>query len=113
MFGVAGEVFVGDNIDAFGGALGLDARAAGGWAELQLIPTARLSFQAGGGIDDVTDGRRAVLIRRRNRSAYGNVIVSLTPELQASFEYRWLATLPLATSEQRNHHFDWVLAYKF
>jgi hypothetical protein len=41
------------------------------------------------------------------------VIVSLTPELQASFEYRWLATLPLATSEQRNHHFDWVLAYKF
>jgi hypothetical protein len=113
MFGVAGEVFVGDNIDAFGGALGLDARAAGGWAELQLIPTARLSFQAGGGIDDVTDGRRAVLIRRRNRSAYGNVIVSLTPELQASFEYRWLATLPLAKSEQRNHHFDWVLAYKF
>ena len=113
MFGVAGEVFVGDNIDAFGGALGLDARAAGGWAELQLIPTARLSFQAGGGIDDVTDGRRAVLIRRRNRSVYGNVIVSLTPELQASFEYRWLATLPLATSEQRNHHFDWVLAYKF
>ena len=31
--------FTGDNIDAFGGALGLDARAAGGWAELQLKPS--------------------------------------------------------------------------
>ena len=28
----------GENIDAFGGATGLDARAAGGWAELQLFP---------------------------------------------------------------------------
>ena len=30
-FGVAGEVFVGDNIDAFGGALGQVSSAAGGF----------------------------------------------------------------------------------
>lgn len=113
MFGVAGEVFVGDNMDAFGGALGLDARATGGWAELQLIPTNRLSFHAGAGIDDINDASRALLARRRNRSAYGNIIVSLTPEVQTSFEYRWLATLPAGPTELKNHHFDWVLVYKF
>ena len=53
------------------------------------------------------------LLRLRNRSAYGTALFSLTPEIQASFEYRWLAMLPGAGGERRNHHFDWVLAYKF
>lgn len=112
-FGVAGEMFAGDNADAFGGAAGLDARASGGWAELQIIPSSRVSFNAGAGLDNITDARRAQLARRRNRSAYGNVIVSLTPEVQTSFEYRWLATIPLGAAERPNHHFDWVFAYKF
>jgi hypothetical protein len=109
----AGELFVGLNMDAFGGALGLDARAAGGWAELQLLPSELLSFTAGGGIDDLRDSRRAQLPRRRNRSAYANVIFSLTPEIRSSFEYRWLETLVLGPRTNRNHHFDWTLAYKF
>jgi hypothetical protein len=113
LFGIAGEVFVGDNIDAFGGALGLDARAAGGWAELQILPVERVSFHAGYGTDEVRAANRLQLVRRRNRSAYGNVILSITPEVQASFEYRWLATVPGGASERRNHHFDWVLAYQF
>jgi hypothetical protein len=113
MFGVAGELFVGENMDTFGGALGLDARAAGGWAEVQFMPGTMWAFNAGAGIDDVTDGRRARLPRSRNRSAYGNVIISLTPEVRASFEYRWLGTVPLNRVEERNHHFDWVLAYSF
>jgi hypothetical protein len=43
------------------------------------------------------------------------VIFSLTPEVQAGFEYHWLATLPNVGlgSERRNHHFDWTLAYRF
>jgi hypothetical protein len=111
--GLAGEAFVGENIDAFGGALGLDARAAGGWAELQLFAGGKLSVNAGAGVDQVTDDRRAMLVRRLNRTGYGNLIFSLTPEVQASFEYRWLETTPGTGSERRNHHFDWVLAYKF
>jgi hypothetical protein len=111
--GVAGEVFSGENIDAFGGGTGLDARAAGGWAELQLFASPRLSLHGGAGVDELRGVRSTALLRRRNRSAYGSVIVSLTPELQSSFEYRWLATLPGAGSERRNHHVDWVLAYKF
>jgi hypothetical protein len=112
LIGVAGELFVGDNIDAFGGALGLDARAAGGWGELQLFPSDRLSFTAGGGIDDIRDSVRFTLPRRQNRSAFGSVIFSLTPEVQASFEYRWLSTLA-GSADRPNHHFDWVLIHKF
>ena len=112
LIGVAGELFVGDNMDAFGGGLGLDARSAGGWSELQLFPSERLSFAAGLGLDDIRDGRRLVLPRQRNRSAYGSVIFSVTPELQSSFEYRWLSTRA-GTVERPNHHFDWVLVHKF
>jgi hypothetical protein len=111
--GVAGEIFSGRNVDAFGGATGLDARAAGGWAELQLFASPRLAFNGGIGIDDLRDLPATVVLRRRNRSAYGNVIVSLSPEVQGSFEYRWLGTLPGSGSERQNHHFDLVLTYKF
>lgn len=112
LVGAAGEFFVGDNMDAFGGGLGLDARSAGGWSEVRLFPFERLSFTAGLGLDDIRDSRRSVLPRQRNRSAYGNVIFSITPELQASFEYRWLSTLA-STVERPNHHFDWVLVHRF
>jgi hypothetical protein len=34
--GAAGEFFVGDNVDAFGGGTGLNARAQGGWAPASI-----------------------------------------------------------------------------
>jgi hypothetical protein len=111
--GVAGEAFSGENIDAFGGALGLDARAAGGWAELQIRPTAAFSIQGGGGVDEIRGDARSTVARRRNESVYGNVIFAITPEIETSFEYRWLATSPRGADKRRNHHFDWVFAYKF
>lgn len=113
--GAAGEVFDGRNIDAFGGAVGLDAaQTRGGWAELQVYPSNFLTLVAGGGVDELRGSPPSTLPRRRNRSAYGHAIFSLTPEVQASFEYRWLATLPGGSAtERRNHHFDWTLAYKF
>jgi hypothetical protein len=113
IIGAAGEVFVGRNIDAFGGATGVDGlRTRGGWAEVRVYPSNVVTLVAGGGVDSLRR-QPASVPRRRNRSAYGNVIFSLTPEVQASFEYRWLATLPGSGSERRNHHFDWALAYKF
>jgi hypothetical protein len=112
VIGVAGELFVGDNADAFGGAVGLNARSAGGWAELQVFPAARVSFNTGFGLDDIRDGRRATLPRQNNRSAYGNVRFSFTPEVRASFEYRALRTV-VANVARTNHHFDWVLVHDF
>jgi hypothetical protein len=111
--GAAGEFFVGDNVDAFGGGTGLDATTQGGWAEIQFHPAARLSFAAGAGVDRLRGDPAPTVPRHRNRSAYGTTIFSLTPEVQASFEYHWLATQPGSGAERRNHHFDWALAYKF
>ena len=110
--GVVGELFTGDNVDAFGGGTGLDARASGGWAELQVFPTARLSLHGGGGLDRLRDDG-LVRARRRNRSAYGVAMYALTPELRTSVEYRWLETQPGTGPTRRNHHVDWVLAYTF
>jgi hypothetical protein len=112
VIGVAGEFFVGENMDAFGGATGLDARSRGGWGEVQLFPSEKVSFAAGAGVDDIRDARRSTLARQRNRSAFGNVTFSITPELQVSFEYRQLRTLVGAT-DRKNQHFDWVFVHKF
>jgi hypothetical protein len=112
LVGVAGELFAGDNVDAFGGALGLDARSAGGWTELQLFPSNRVSLTAGVGLDDLRDSRRFVLPRRQNRSVYGSIMFSLTPEVQASFEYRGLRTIA-GDAPRTNHHVDWVLIHTF
>ena len=111
--GAAGEFFVGENADAFGGGTGLDARTRGGWAEIQFHPAERLSFAAGAGMDRLRGDPPPTVPRHRNRSAYGTTIFSLTPEVQASFEYHWLATQPGSGAERRNHHFDLALAYKF
>jgi hypothetical protein len=110
--GVAGELFIGDNMDAFGGALGLNARSAGGWAEMRWFPARRAAFTVGAGLDDIRDDRRSMLPRQQNRSAYGNVVFAFTPDVRASFEYRGLRTLTGAT-RQTNHHFDWVLIHEF
>lgn len=110
--GIAGEAFTGENLDAFGGGLGLNARAAGGWAELQLFPTDRLSLFAGYGLDELGDVR-TVVPRRRNRTASGTVIFALSPEIDAAVEYRWLETTPGRGEARRNHHVDWVFVHRF
>jgi hypothetical protein len=110
--GVAGELFVGDNIDAFGGSTGLDAKGAGGWGELQVYPSNRLEFVAGYGVDDLRDPRKDTLPRQRNQSAFSNITFSITPELQTAFEYRWLRTRAAGT-DRINHHVDWVFVHKF
>jgi hypothetical protein len=110
--GMAGELFIGDNIDAFGGSTGLDAKGAGGWGELQIFPSDRLEFVAGYGVDDLRDPRKDTLARQRNQSAFSNITFSITPELQTAFEYRWLRTRAAGT-DRTNHHFDWVFVHKF
>ncbi|HSC25704.1 MAG TPA: hypothetical protein VLD67_00435 [Vicinamibacterales bacterium] len=110
--GVAGELFTGRNIDAYGGGIGLSARSSGGWAELQLFPSDRLAGSAGVGMDRLR-GDVSALPRRRARSAYGNIRFALTPELEAGFEYQWLSTLPGMGAERSNHHLDWVMVFRF
>jgi hypothetical protein len=111
--GIAGEWFIAQNAEAFGGALSQPGRTTGGWVEGQFAVTGRASLNAGAGFDrpDDAEGR---LARVENRSLFGNVIVSFSPQVAASLEYRWLETragfVPLP---RRNHHLNAVFALKF
>jgi hypothetical protein len=106
--GVAGEVFFGDNLDAFGGAVGQPVEAAGGFLEARLRPRERWEVVVGGG----TDRPDGPVTLSRNDSAYGNVTFRLTPEVATSLEYRWLETRA-AAGRRRNNHVNWALTYSF
>jgi hypothetical protein len=106
--GIAGEAFVGNNLDAFGGALGQVAESAGGFLEARLRPVSRWEVVFGGG----TDRPSGQVTLTRNNSAYTNLTFRATPELATSFEYRWLQTAAGA-ARRRNHHFNWALTYGF
>lgn len=110
--GVAGEYFYADNAEVFGGGISQAGRASGGWVEGRFALTSRADLNGGFGIDrpDETVG----LLRRENRSVFGNVIIRLTPEVATSLEYRWLETeAGLLPVTRRNHHINAVFAVKF
>ena len=107
-FGLAGEAFVGDNLDAFGGALGQVSESRGGFLEARVKPLARWEVVFGGG----TDRPRDPVPLTRNNSAYSSLTFRPTPEVATSFEYRWLET-SAGVQRRRNHHFNWAVAYSF
>jgi hypothetical protein len=111
--GVAGEAFVAENAEPFGGGISQAGRAAGGWLEGRFALTRRTNVIAGVGIDRPEDavGR---LIRSENRSAFSSVIFRFTPEVAASVEYRWLETsVGLVPVRRTNHHVNGVFAVSF
>jgi hypothetical protein len=107
-FGIAGEAFVGDNIDAFGGALGQVSSAAGGFLEARVRPAARWEVVFGGG----TDRPRDAVALTRNNSAFGSLTFRPSPEVATSVEYRWLET-SAGVVRRKNNHFNWALTYGF
>ncbi len=107
-FGVAGEGFVGDNLDQFGGALGQRAKSAGGFLEARIRPVRRWELVFGGGTDRPDDEVPLM----QNDSAYGSVTFRLTPEVTSSVEYRWLQTRAGA-ARRRNDHVNWAFTYSF
>lgn len=107
-FGLAGEAFVGDNLDAFGGALGQVSESRGGFLEARVKPLDRWEVVFGGGTDRPEDP----VPLTRNNSAYSSLTFRPTPEVATSFEYRWLET-SAGVQRRRNHHFNWAVTYSF
>jgi len=112
-FGTSGEWFVARDAQPFGGGVSRTGRATGGWIEGRVAVSERLSLNGGAGIDrsrDTLAGRSRV----ENRSAFGNLIAWLTPEVAVSGEYRYLRTrLDFTAPTRDNHHFNFALAVKF
>ena len=65
------------------------------------------------GMDEIEDPVPAVA-RSENRSAFGNVIFDLTPEVAVSMEYRWLETsLGEALAKRTNNHVNATFVLRF
>ncbi len=110
--GLAGEVFAASDLDAYGAGAGQPGRAEGGWIEARLAAATRVSLNGGVSLDRRPAGAGAAG-RLRNTSAFGNVILRLTPEVAASIEYKWLQTRYRSGSNRDNHHVNAVFAVYF
>ena len=81
--GVAGELFTGRALAAYGGGGGQEGRAHGGFFETRLHWADRVDSTAGVGFDR-RSGDILPSPLREQRTVFGNVIVRLTPELATS-----------------------------
>lgn len=110
--GLAGEAYLADELDAYGSGIGQPGRSDGGWIEGRIAAASRVSLNGGAAVDRRPDGVGAAG-RLRNTSAFGNVIVRLTPEVSASVEYKWLQTRYGSGRNRENHHVNAVFALTF
>lgn len=111
--GFGGEIYAADLGNAFGAALGQPARSAGGFGEVRFRATERVSLNAGGGIDRVSEDDRRLVPLRGNRTWFGNAIFTLSPELKTSLEYRHLQTETSVGATRANHHVNFTFLYGF
>lgn len=91
----------------------IPVHATGGWSQLSLFPTSRISFNFFGGEEE---DRAADLIAnsvRRNLSYAGNIIYKLAPNVLAAFEAQQTRTDYISSGLRRNNHYDLALAYLF
>ena len=95
---VKGEVFTGENLDAYLGGIGQGVNAAtlseirswGGWAAATLGPWGKLHFNVGGSIECVNRGDVANGARVSNSSVFGNVIYKINEHTSVGLEVsRW------------------------
>jgi hypothetical protein len=111
--GFGGEFYTGDRLAAFGGAIGQQARAHGGYVEGRFALSRRLNAGVGLGRDRVAASQTRPMALTGNEARFGNLTYYFTPEIAGAFEYRWLVTTPLLGDRLRNDHLNWTLAYSF
>ncbi len=118
-----GTAFTGNNVAALGSGLygfgtradgsAFAVRSHGGWAQVKLLATERLTFNAFGGFQT---GRRADLgltALSSNRSYAGNMMFRLAPNVMLAFEALRVRTTYLDAGTRQNSHYDLALGYLF
>lgn len=88
-------------------------RSRGGWAQIALLPTSRLSFHIYAGQQD--DHNRDLRDRgfSRNLAFAGNVMYQVSSNVRIAFESSQVRTTYLPGGVRRNNHYDLALAYLF
>lgn len=112
-FGMDGSAYLGQNLESFGGGIGQPGKTQGGYIEGRFAATNRLQFNSGFGTDHLTKFDIIPVDLNRNTSVFANTIFQFTPEVAASFEYRYLVTRPFTGALRTNNHVDVGIAYSF
>ncbi len=118
-----GAFFRGENAAATGGLRQgftllpngsiIPVHVTGGWSQLTIFPTARLSVHLYGGFEG---DRGADLLPnnvRRNLIYAGNLIYKLAPNILAAFEVSQNRTIYAVSGLRLNNHYDLAIAYLF
>lgn len=111
--GLGAEVFAGENLDAFGGAISQEAKTRGGFVEARLDVGDRIQVVGGYGFDEIDTAERRFYPIEKNATGFGSISFRFSPELVGGFEFRRLTTTRRTSGERQINHFNWVLAYSF
>jgi hypothetical protein len=118
-----GAFFHGDNAAGLGGlrqgftvlsnGAVVPVHVNGGWGQLSLIATPRLSFHLFGGGEFDNGMSLPSNAISRNLSYAGNVMYKLAPNVLAALEISQLRTTSVSSGVRLNNHYDLALAYLF
>jgi hypothetical protein len=121
MVAIQGTIWTGENLDNFYGGIGqginttLDKSigAMGGWAQLLLFPTDKLTCSVGYGLDDpdtddLNDGQRS-----KNQQIFANAAYNFTPAFQVALEYINMKTDYKGGDDAKNNRVQGAVVYKF
>lgn len=121
-FEITGLAFSGKNfanLGALGGITAVDperpipVRGEGGWAQLRIMPTQKLSFDFYGGQQDDRNRDLEAGSIAKNQYYAGNVMYLIAPNVMTSFELGHVRTTYLGIGTRTNNHYDLALAYLF
>jgi hypothetical protein len=87
--------------------------STGGWAQLSLIATDRLSFNLMGGQQDDRNSDLNRLGIAKNMTGAANVMYRLAPNVVVSLEALQLRTTYLGLGTRKNNRYDLAVAYMF
>ncbi|MES1261844.1 MAG: hypothetical protein ABUS49_08915 [Acidobacteriota bacterium] len=91
----------------------IPVHVTGGWSQLSLFPTARLSLHFYGGFEGDRGSDLLSNGVRRNLIQAGNITYKLAPNILAAFEVSQNRTLYTVSGMRLNNHYDLALAYLF
>ncbi len=119
----SGQFFNGENVGVVGGLrqgisyswydLPRATHSSGGWAQLTVRATPRISFHLYGGQEDDRNSDLYGNAIGKNQAYAGNVMYRLGSNVMTSFEVSRVLTTYLRTGTTWNTHYDLALAYLF
>jgi len=121
---IKGELFAGENLDAYLGGIGQgvttkgynqyeEVGSKGGWVAASLGPWDKMRFNVGGGLDNVDSSNVNTEDRTTNRSIFGNMFYTLNKNTEWAVELSHWRTHYRGSGDGESLRLQAALIYKF